>query len=83
MKEKGSEEMLTGSFWVRVFGAALREAAKLWPKAKNRSLVRRHALQLKFWPGPAGGECGTILDLDWEWIKALKGKKMVLIPKSW
>lgn len=67
-------ENLTGSYRVRVFGAALRGAQKTWPRAKDRMIVRRHALKLRYWPAKnPTDDSGEILDLDWSWIKALKG----------
>jgi hypothetical protein len=39
--------------------------------------IRRHALKLRYWPEhhPAD-EAGKILDLDWEWIRALTGLRI-------
>ncbi len=66
---------LTGDHWVRVFGPALRECSKWWPRARDRMEIRRHALKLRFWPQPnPTDENGVLLDLDWEWIRACKGK---------
>src|SRR5438552_663523 len=68
---------LSGRYWVRVFGPALWEASKPWPRTRDRMEVRRHALKLRFWPerNPQN-EGGTVLDVDWSWIKALKGKNV-------
>lgn len=68
---------LSGSYRVRVFGAALREARKTWPRVKDRMRVRRHALKLRYWPEVSPrDEQGTLLDLDWCWIRALKGSRV-------
>lgn len=65
---------LTGDYHVRVFGPALREANHWWPKTKDRMIIRRHALKLRFWPSKAPTcDQGVLLDLDWSWIKALRG----------
>lgn len=70
-------EHLTGSHRVRVFGPAMWEARKRWPRARDRMEVRRHALKLRYWPEPhPRDEGGTLLDLDWEWIKACSGKRI-------
>lgn len=66
---------LTGSHRVRVFGPALRDADRLWPKKKDRMEVRRHALKLRYWPERRReDDRGELLDLDWSWIRACKGK---------
>ena len=38
--------------------------------------ARRHALKLAFWPSGEPGDGGQIMDLDWEWIKAMRGLKV-------
>lgn len=68
---------LEGSRWVRVFGPALREAHRWWPRARYRMEVRRHALKLRFWPAQSPVEdSGALLDMDWEWIRACRGESV-------
>jgi hypothetical protein len=63
---------LIGNYRVRVLNSALEEARALCPRARDRMEVRRHALKLRYWPErhPAD-DAGKILDLDWEWVRAL------------
>jgi hypothetical protein len=68
---------LTGTRLVRAGRWAFQEAQKLFPKARDRAELRRHALKLRFWPGcrPEDTE-GQLLDLDWCWIRSLSGKRI-------
>lgn len=68
---------LTGSFRIRVFGPALWESKRTWPRTKDRMLIRRQALKLRFFPEkhPTDGS-GAVLDLDWSWVRALQGEKI-------
>lgn len=66
--------VLTGSHYVRVHRPAFAEAARLFPKARDFFELQRHALKLRFWPATNPvDERGQLLDMDWEWIKAMKG----------
>lgn len=68
---------LTGRFHIRVLRPALQDAHRLMPRMKDRAILRRHALKLRYWPNPhPESESGLVLDLDWEWIKALPRKKV-------
>jgi len=68
---------LTGNFRVRATRSALTAARRLFPKAADRMEVRSHALKLRYWPlkHPAD-KSGKLLDLNWDWIKALKGTEI-------
>jgi hypothetical protein len=65
---------MTGSHWVRALRPAMDDAKKWLPRTRDRAELRRHALKLRFWPerNPLE-ENGTVLDVDWSWIKSLKG----------
>ena len=68
---------LTGRFRVRVFRPAWHEARKWCPRSRDTVELRSHALKLRFWPSPKPEEqTGQVLDLNWEWIKALKGLRV-------
>lgn len=65
---------LTGRFRVRVFRPAWHEARKWCPRSRDTVELRSHALKLRFWPSPKPEEqTGQVLDLNWEWIRSLKG----------
>jgi len=65
---------LTGNFRVVPTPQAKASNAKLHPRRSDQMEVRRHALKLRFWPlRHAADENGKVLDLDYSWIKALKG----------
>lgn len=65
---------LTGTHRVRVVRPAFREAARLFPRVQDWFEIKAHALKLRYWPAPPGTLVhGKVLDLDCEWIKALKG----------
>lgn len=67
-------EGLTGAYWVRVLLPAVYDARRLMPRTRDRMELRRHALKLRHWPAAPGGlEHGDLLDLDWSWIRAMKG----------
>ena len=68
---------LTGNFHVRRYTTSIKDVRCLWPKARDWSEIRRHALKLRFWPERfPEGDNGELLDLDWSWIQALKGKNV-------
>lgn len=65
---------LTGSFRVRAIRPAFDDVARLCSKVADRMEIRRHALKLRYWPTPnPTDESGQLLDLDWCWVRALKG----------
>ncbi len=67
-------ENLTGKYLVKALRPAFRDAHRLCPRAREQAELRRHALKLRFWPEHhPTDESGKLLDLDWEWIRALKG----------
>jgi hypothetical protein len=68
---------LTGRFHVRVLRPALHDAHRLMPRTKDRAILRRHSLKLRYWPTPKPeDESGMALDLNWEWIRSLPGMKV-------
>jgi len=65
---------LTGNYRVRAVRPAFQDAHKWLPRSKDRARLRRHALKLRFWPEKHPEDAaGILLDLDWSWIKAMKG----------
>jgi hypothetical protein len=71
------DRYLTGRYRIRVGRWALQESQKWLPRIRDRALLRRHALKLRFWPEnhPADDQ-GKILDLDWSWIQGFPGKRI-------
>lgn len=68
---------LTGGFRVCAMRPARDEAQRLCPRIADRMEIRRHALKLRFWPeNHPTDDSGRILDLDWEWIRALPGQRV-------
>lgn len=67
---------LTGRFLVRVIRPALHDAHRILPKKRDRAILRRHALKLRFWPAPLEQEAGWVLDINWSWIKSLRSKQI-------
>lgn len=68
---------LTGIHLVRAGRWAFQEAQKLFPRARDRAELRRHALKLRFWPNCRAEDTeGQLLDLDWCWIRSLAGKRI-------
>ena len=68
---------LTGRYRVRAGSWAWGEAKKLLPRRTDWVELRRHALKLRFWPEPQPEDmAGQLLDLDWQWIKCLPGKRI-------
>jgi len=65
---------LTGAYWVRATRAALSEGHKWFPRVRDRMIVRRHALKLRWFPRGSDGE--HVQDLDWEYIKSLPGEQI-------
>jgi len=68
---------LTGSYLVRAVRPAFHDAHKWLPRSRDRAELRRHALKLRFWPEKhPEDDVGMLLDLDWSWIKAMKGSRV-------
>lgn len=68
---------LTGQYRVRVIRPVLKEATRLCPKAGDYFDLRAQALKLRHWPSHLVTQPnGHVLDLDWEWIKALPGQRV-------
>jgi hypothetical protein len=65
---------LTGKYRVRVIRPALKEATRLCPQARHYFDLRAQALKLRYWPEhQVEYPNGNVLDLDWEWIRAMPG----------
>ncbi len=44
---------------------------------KDNIRIRRHSLKLRYWPQQnPEDDSGQVLDIDWSWVQALKGKKV-------
>jgi hypothetical protein len=55
----------------------MQEARKWLPATRDRMELRRHALKLRYWPNPSTSDAsGSVLDLDWEWIRGLPGMRI-------
>ncbi|MEX1040025.1 MAG: hypothetical protein WDZ51_05320 [Pirellulaceae bacterium] len=66
---------LSGRFHVRMLRDALRDAQHWIPRTGDLAVLRRHSLKLRFWPGNLPDDTtGLTADLDWSWIRALKGQ---------
>jgi hypothetical protein len=64
---------LTGTHRVRVIRPMLRQACRLMPRVRDYFELRSQCLKLRFWPTYQHVFAnGHVLDLDWEWIRALK-----------
>jgi hypothetical protein len=68
---------LTGRYHVRALRSALKTGRHIMPKSRDRAELRRHALKLRYWPDNVTMEpSGQVVDLDWSWIKALRGNNV-------
>jgi hypothetical protein len=68
---------LKGNFRVRALRSVFAVARRLLPRASDRAELRSHAIKLAYWPEKKPvAESGKLLDLDWDWVKALKGLKV-------
>ena len=47
-----------------------------FPKYGNYQEARKHALKLAFWPGVDDPAQGLVVDLDWDWIRALRSQNV-------
>lgn len=64
--------MLSGTHFVRVLRSGLQGAKDLLPRVHDRMTARRYALKLRWW-GDRHQESSTVMDMDYESIKALSG----------
>lgn len=64
---------LTGTHRVRIFRPAFDQVRKLCRSTRECIELRRHALQLRYWPGHQTDEGGQLVDLNWTWVKSLPG----------
>ncbi|MEK6237505.1 MAG: hypothetical protein N2C14_22590, partial [Planctomycetales bacterium] len=70
-------ENLTGDHFVKALRPVFQDAHHWFPKTRDRAEIRRHALKLRFWPdSKPTDDNGQVLDLNWQWIKSLPGKKV-------
>ena len=71
------ETNLTGSYRIRALRSAFVDVRRLCPRTGDRMEIRRHALKLRYWPEHHPTDnAGKILDLDWEWVRALPGLRI-------
>ena len=77
MTERKPGDFLTGQWRVRTLLAAAKDANRILPRTRDRMILRRHALKLRYWPeqNPTT-ESGLLLDVDWSWIRALPNLKI-------
>jgi hypothetical protein len=66
---------LRGNYHVKPTPSTIRDAMGLFPKYGDYQEARRHAKKLMFWPSGEDQDSGRVVDLDWEWVKALKGTR--------
>lgn len=65
---------LTGSYRVRMVLPAFQDVRRLCTKKRDAIEIRAHALKLRYWPAKSPTDVsGTVLDLDWTWVLAMKG----------
>lgn len=68
---------MTGRYRVRALREAFQDAHHWLPATKHRGELRRHSLKLRFWPDHSpSDDNGTLLDLNWSWIKSLPQKRV-------
>jgi hypothetical protein len=67
---------LAGHYHIKPTPAAIRDAMDLFPKYGDYQEARRHALKLRFWPTGEDRDSGQIEDMDWCWIRSLRGNKV-------
>ena len=66
--------MVTGNRLVRFIHPAHKDCVRLIGKCRDRKIMRRHALKLRYWPEMHPTDAtGQVLDLDWSWIMSCKG----------
>ncbi len=67
-------EFLTGQYRVRAIRPAIVDVSRLCRRVRDNIAIRRHALKLRYWPEKhPENDAGTLLDLNWSWIKTLQG----------
>jgi hypothetical protein len=68
---------LVGAYMIRPIRPAFQEATRLFPRPGNYFELKHQALKLRHWPGtPASVPSGQVLDLDWDWIKAMPSQRV-------
>lgn len=66
--------MVTGVRLVRLIHPVHKDCGRLLRSNRDRKIMRRHALKLRYWPEKhPETEEGTLLDLDWSWVRACAG----------
>ncbi len=66
--------MPTGNRLVRLIHPVHKDCFRLLSSNRDRKIMRRHALKLRFWPEMyPKADSGEVLDLDWSWIRACQG----------
>jgi hypothetical protein len=70
--------MVTGNRLVRLLHPAHKDCQRLLKRDnRNRKIIRRHAMKLRYWPEMhPTDESGLLLDLDWSWVQACKGLRI-------
>jgi hypothetical protein len=70
-------EYLSGSYRVRAIRPAFDDKQRLFRKARDNAILRRHALKLRYWPeNHPEDQSGQVIDLNWEWVRSLPGLKI-------
>jgi hypothetical protein len=67
---------LFGDYYVKPTSSGIRDAATLFPKYGDYQELRRHGLKLAYWPGEKVFDNDVVMDLDWEWIRALRDERI-------
>lgn len=68
---------MTGTHYVRAVRPAFQDAHKWLPHKRDRALLRRQALKLRFWGDDRStDEAGLVIDLNWDWVRALRGDRI-------
>ncbi len=66
--------MVSGTRIVRFLHPARSECFRLIKPSRDRKIMRRHALKLRYWPDMhPKADSGEVLDLDWSWVRACQG----------
>lgn len=61
---------MNGNYRIRVCRPAFNAAKRLFPKLSDWMELRSQVLKLRYWPKGDTGQ--RILDIDWEWVKAIR-----------
>jgi hypothetical protein len=70
-------EYLSGNYRVRAIRSAFDDKRRLFKKARDNAILRRHALKLRYWPqNHPEDESGQVVDLNWDWIRSMPGLKV-------